>query len=422
MTPEAWLFIIFGGIAIAFSVLMLLSKNAVHSALSLIVVMVCIAFFFLMLNAPFLALVQIAVYAGAIMVLFLFVIMLLGAEQLLPGSQPPKTIFRNYTAVVLTLAMSFMVAVGLAVLQGQIDLQEPPADPPVARIANATADGRMIDVYANGELVAEAIDFGDSTDPLALEAGEYEIAVASTGEQPTATAEIALEADTDQTLVAYGEVSNPEVGLVPVDVEGLNRRWGRFVIFNAATDFSAVSLVDFGSDFDEEDTLTIVDDLAIGQASEPVEQREGEINWAFVPADEVEVEEILFRLRDYPIEGEVKQLIVLAREDLFDGTSRAVALPFTQAEVPTFGGPRAIGQSLFTTYLLVFEVVALLLLAAMIGVIVLTQREEVRIRKRLGVRRRVSRPLTSVVASQVGHDVTSSDSGDQGALPESAGD
>ena len=64
------------------AIAMLMSDNAVHSALFLIVTMGCIAFLFLLLNAPFLAMIQITVYTGAIMVLFLFVIMLLGAEQL----------------------------------------------------------------------------------------------------------------------------------------------------------------------------------------------------------------------------------------------------------------------------------------------------------------------------------------------------
>ncbi len=68
--------------------MMLISENAIHSALFLILNFACIAFFFLMLNAPFLAMVQITVYAGAIMVLFLFVIMLLGAERVLPEDPP----------------------------------------------------------------------------------------------------------------------------------------------------------------------------------------------------------------------------------------------------------------------------------------------------------------------------------------------
>ena len=81
---ELTLFVIVGAIAVISAAMMLISENAIYSALFLILNFACIAFFFLMLNAPFLAMVQITVYAGAIMVLFLFVIMLLGAEQLLP--------------------------------------------------------------------------------------------------------------------------------------------------------------------------------------------------------------------------------------------------------------------------------------------------------------------------------------------------
>ena len=65
---------------------MLLSRNAVHSALFLVLNFTTIAVFFLILNAPFLFVTQIAIYAGAIMVLFLFVVMLLGAEQLRASS------------------------------------------------------------------------------------------------------------------------------------------------------------------------------------------------------------------------------------------------------------------------------------------------------------------------------------------------
>jgi NADH-quinone oxidoreductase subunit J len=76
-------------VAIASALGMLLSKNAIYSALNLILNFLAVAIFYLLLNAPFIALTQIAVYAGAIMVLFLFVIMLLGAEQLgSPSSLP----------------------------------------------------------------------------------------------------------------------------------------------------------------------------------------------------------------------------------------------------------------------------------------------------------------------------------------------
>src|SRR5215211_4205999 len=60
---------------------MLLQRNAVHAALFLVVNFFTIAVFYLVLGASFLFAVQIIVYAGAIMVLFLFVIMLLGVDQ-----------------------------------------------------------------------------------------------------------------------------------------------------------------------------------------------------------------------------------------------------------------------------------------------------------------------------------------------------
>jgi NADH-quinone oxidoreductase subunit J len=72
---------------------LLVSRNAVYAALYLVLNFACVAVFYLLLGAPFIALAQVTVYAGAIMVLFLFVIMLLGAEKLpqgdvLPGQRP----------------------------------------------------------------------------------------------------------------------------------------------------------------------------------------------------------------------------------------------------------------------------------------------------------------------------------------------
>jgi NADH-quinone oxidoreductase subunit J len=68
---------------------MLLSRNAIYSALFLVLNFVTVAVFYLLLGAPFIAMAQITVYAGAIMVLFLFVIMLLGAESLPEGKVLP---------------------------------------------------------------------------------------------------------------------------------------------------------------------------------------------------------------------------------------------------------------------------------------------------------------------------------------------
>ncbi len=78
---ELIVFWVFAPLAVASGIAMLLQRNAVYSALFLVVNFFALAVFFLMLGAEFLFAVQIIVYAGAIMVLFLFVIMLLGVDR-----------------------------------------------------------------------------------------------------------------------------------------------------------------------------------------------------------------------------------------------------------------------------------------------------------------------------------------------------
>ena len=78
MSLDLILFLILALVAIATALGMLFSRNAVYSALFLVLNFVTVAVFYLLLGAPFIAMSQITVYAGAIMVLFLFVIMLLG--------------------------------------------------------------------------------------------------------------------------------------------------------------------------------------------------------------------------------------------------------------------------------------------------------------------------------------------------------
>ncbi len=98
------LFYFLAFIAVAAALGMLRSKNAIHSALFLVLTMCAIAVFYLVLSAPFIAMVQITVYAGAIMVLFLFVIMLLGAEKLQAGRREGAN-WQPWTAGVLGLGL-----------------------------------------------------------------------------------------------------------------------------------------------------------------------------------------------------------------------------------------------------------------------------------------------------------------------------
>jgi NADH-quinone oxidoreductase subunit J len=75
------LFFVCAALALAGALGVVLSRNPVHSALWLVVTLVTVAVFFVMQDADLLAAVQIIVYAGAIVVLFLFVIMLLGVDR-----------------------------------------------------------------------------------------------------------------------------------------------------------------------------------------------------------------------------------------------------------------------------------------------------------------------------------------------------
>ena len=78
---EAFIFFVFGALTLASALGVVLARNPVHSALSLVVTLVSVAVLFLQQDAHLLAAVQVVVYAGAIVVLFLFVIMLLGVDH-----------------------------------------------------------------------------------------------------------------------------------------------------------------------------------------------------------------------------------------------------------------------------------------------------------------------------------------------------
>ena len=81
MSADQIVFWVFAPISVAAAIAMIIQRKAVHAALFLVVNFFAIAVMYLVLGSPFLFVVQIAVYAGAIMVLFLFVIMLLGVDR-----------------------------------------------------------------------------------------------------------------------------------------------------------------------------------------------------------------------------------------------------------------------------------------------------------------------------------------------------
>jgi len=79
--PESVLFYVLSGLAVAASALVIGQRNPMYSVLLLIVSFAALAGLYIVLDAPFVAMAQMIIYAGAIMVLFLFVVMLLNAPQ-----------------------------------------------------------------------------------------------------------------------------------------------------------------------------------------------------------------------------------------------------------------------------------------------------------------------------------------------------
>src|SRR5437868_1427582 len=111
MTEPLLVFFILAALAVVGAVSLILQRHPIHSALSLIVVMVALAGLYLLMGAEFVAAVQIIVYGGAIMVLFVFVIMLLnaGAEERTNVSK-----LAGFAGIPLAVALTGLLAAAVA--------------------------------------------------------------------------------------------------------------------------------------------------------------------------------------------------------------------------------------------------------------------------------------------------------------------
>src|SRR6059058_5317160 len=108
---EAIAFWILGPVALAGAIGMVLLRNAIHSALSLVATMMSLGAFYLIEQGPFLGLVQIIVYTGAIMILFLFVLMLIGRD----ASDSLVETLRGQRIAALLAGIAFALLVAVAV-------------------------------------------------------------------------------------------------------------------------------------------------------------------------------------------------------------------------------------------------------------------------------------------------------------------
>jgi NADH-quinone oxidoreductase subunit J len=111
MTPQLGIFIVLAALSVLGALSLIFQQHPIHSALSLIVVMVSLAGLYLLMGAEFVAAVQIIVYGGAIMVLFVFVIMLLNA-----GAEEHTNISKlaGIAGIPLTVALAGFIAAAIA--------------------------------------------------------------------------------------------------------------------------------------------------------------------------------------------------------------------------------------------------------------------------------------------------------------------
>ena len=118
--PESLLFYVLSGLAVGASALVIGQRNPMYSVLLLIVSSAALAGLYITLDAPFVAMAQMIIYAGAIMVLFLFVVMLLNAPQedaltwdrAHPLRHPAVTRFGTLLAVVLSVELAYALMRG----------------------------------------------------------------------------------------------------------------------------------------------------------------------------------------------------------------------------------------------------------------------------------------------------------------------
>jgi NADH-quinone oxidoreductase subunit J len=134
---EAWAFWILGSVSVIGALGMVLARNAVHSALWLVVTMLCLGFMYVVNSAPFLGAVQIIVYTGAIMMLFLFVLMLVGRDA--SDSLIETLRGQRIAAILLGIGFAVLVATGLARSIGDV---------PAVGLAAANANGNVPGIAA----------------------------------------------------------------------------------------------------------------------------------------------------------------------------------------------------------------------------------------------------------------------------------
>ena len=443
-----WLFLVVSFVAVLAAGMMLTRQNAVHSALFLIVNFGCVAFLYLMLDAPFLAMVQVTVYTGAIMVLFLFVIMLLGAETTTDTSGQMRWLGLAGSLVAIVVLLIFAFPIASDMLSGEaaepleakgklrlinavpggdaqeFTVREMGFDMPLVGNVSASLALTPLDELATAASI-DALLYNDprdgSGDFLDLPAGDYTLSgtisdgVYESGEVYSQS--LSLAADSAQSVLLYETAEGVlDFALLDDDLSAPAVGKMRLSLINALAD-KQVSLVDVGQ-YTTIRTLcenaacssilphrVLIERLPLSE-SVSLQLDEGDYNLAFVDSDFT----VLRMLAGYEAERGRIETRVLVREPGGPGSLPSYrAAVYHAIAVPAFGSPEAVGQVLFIEYVLPVMLVGVLLLVALIGVIVLARPDALAQaeRRRINRRRRVNRPLVSVIAQQTGADVLS---------------
>jgi NADH-quinone oxidoreductase subunit J len=136
-TGEAVTFWILAPLALLGAIGMVWARNAVHSALWLVLTMLCLGVFYVVQGGPFIGLVQIIVYTGAIMMLFLFVLMLVGRD----ASDSLIETLRGQRIAAVALGVGFAALVGTGLYRGLGGVQ-------AVGLEQANADGNVQGIAA----------------------------------------------------------------------------------------------------------------------------------------------------------------------------------------------------------------------------------------------------------------------------------
>jgi len=134
-TGEAVAFWILAPVALGGAIGMVLARNAVHSALWLVLTMLCLGFLYVINSAPFLGAVQIIVYTGAIMMLFLFVLMLVGRDS----SDSLIETLRGQRMAAIGLGLGLAILLGTALYRALGDVEP-------AGLEQANVDGNVVGI------------------------------------------------------------------------------------------------------------------------------------------------------------------------------------------------------------------------------------------------------------------------------------